>query len=85
MHRLYSRYPPITLPILKAEANLEATRARLTRKVVAHATKLLALPIDNPVRKALVYAKGVQRHLSPLDKTIAAVTRRLKSTTTRPL
>jgi hypothetical protein len=75
----------VALPILKAEANLEATRVRLTRKVVAHATKLLALPIDNPARKALVYTKGVQRHLSPLDTTIAAVTGRLKNTTTRPL
>jgi ribonuclease HI len=75
----------VALPILEAEANVETTRVRLTRKVVAHATKLLALPIDNPVRKALVYAKGVQRHLSPLDATIAAVTGRLKNTTTRPL
>jgi ribonuclease HI len=58
---------------------------RLSRKIVAHGTKLLTLPIDSPVRKALVYAKGVQRHLSPLDTTIAAVTRRLKNTTTRPL
>ena len=57
----------------------------MTRKVVAHAIKLLALPIDNLAYKALVYAKGVQRHLSPLDETIAAVTRRLKNTTTRPL
>jgi hypothetical protein len=31
----------------------------LTRKVVAYAIKLLALPIDNLARKALVYAKGV--------------------------
>jgi ribonuclease HI len=75
----------VALPILEAEANVEATRVRLTRKVVAHATKLLALTIDNPVRKALVYAQGVQRHLSPLDATIAAVTGMLKNTTTRPL
>jgi ribonuclease HI len=75
----------VALPILEAEANLEGTRVRLTRKVVAHATKLLALPIDNPARKALVYARGVQRHLSPLDTTIAAVTGRLKNITTRPL
>jgi hypothetical protein len=75
----------VALPILEAEANVEATRVRLTRKVVAHATKLLALPIDNPVRKALVYARGVQRHLSPLDTTIAALTGRLKNITTRPL
>ena len=75
----------VALPILEAEANVEATRVRLTRKVVAHATKLLALPIDNPVRKALVYTRGVQRHLSPLDRTITAVTGRLKNITTRPL
>jgi hypothetical protein len=31
----------------------------LTRKVVAHVIILLALPIDNLARKALVYAKGV--------------------------
>ena len=49
----------VALPILEAEANLEATRVRLTRKVVAHAIKLLVLPIDNLARKALVYAKGV--------------------------
>jgi len=49
----------VTLPILEAEANLEATTVRLTQKVVAHVTKLLALPIDNPVHKALVYARGV--------------------------
>jgi N6-adenosine-specific RNA methylase IME4 len=55
------------------------------QKVVAHAIKLLALPIDNLAHKALVYAKGVQRHLSPLNETIAAVTRRLKNTTTRLL
>jgi hypothetical protein len=75
----------VALPILEAEANVEATRVRLTRKAVAHTTKLLALPIDNPVRKALVYAKGVQRHLSPLNAMIAAVTGSLKKTTTRPL
>jgi hypothetical protein len=75
----------VTLPILEAEANLEATRVRLTQKVAAHAIKLLVLPIDNLARKALVYTKGVQKHLSPLDETIAAVTGRLKSTTTRPL
>jgi len=75
----------VALPILEAKANLEATRVRLTRKVVAHVTRLLALPTDNPARKALVYAKGVQRHLSPLDATIAAATGRLKNTTTRPL
>jgi ribonuclease HI len=55
------------------------------QKVVAYATNLLALPIDNPAHKALVYAKGVQRHPSPLDTTIAAVNGRLKNTTTRPL
>jgi hypothetical protein len=55
------------------------------QKVVAHAIKLLVLLIDNPARKALVYAKGIQRHLSLLDETIAVVTRRLKNTTTRPL
>jgi hypothetical protein len=49
----------VTLPILEAEANLEATRVRLTRKVVVHTIKLLALLIDNPARKALVYAKGI--------------------------
>jgi hypothetical protein len=37
----------VALPILEAEANVEATRVRLMRKVVAYATKLLALPIDN--------------------------------------
>ena len=31
----------------------------MTQKVVAHTIKLLALPIDNPARKALVYTKGV--------------------------
>jgi hypothetical protein len=55
------------------------------RKVVAHITKLLALLIDNLVRKALVYARGVQRHLSPLDAIITAVARRLKNIVTRPL
>jgi hypothetical protein len=75
----------VALPILEAKANVEATRVRLTRKVVAYTTKLLALPINSLVRKALVYARGVQRHLLPLDTTIAAVTRRLKNITTRPL
>jgi hypothetical protein len=75
----------VALPILEAEANLKATRVRLTRKVVAYITKLLALPIDNLARKALVYAKGVKRYLSPLDTIVTAATGRLKNTTTRPL
>jgi hypothetical protein len=74
----------VALPILEAEANIETTKVRLTRKVTAHAAKLLALPIENPVRKALVFATGVQRYSSPLDTTIAAMAKRLKNVTTRP-
>jgi hypothetical protein len=46
----------VALPILEAEARIGHTKARLTRKVTAHAVKLLMLPIDNPIRKAIVYA-----------------------------
>jgi hypothetical protein len=46
----------VALPILEAEASIEHTKARLIRKVIAHAVKLLMLPIDNPIRKAIVYA-----------------------------
>jgi ribonuclease HI len=75
----------VALPILEAEANIEATKARLTRKVTAHAAKLLALPIDNPVRKALVHARRTQRYSSPLSTTMAAMARKLKNIVTKPL
>jgi ribonuclease HI len=75
----------VALPILEAEANIEATKARLTRKVTAHAVKLLALPIDNPVRKALVHARRTQRYSSPLSTTMAAMAGRLKNIVTKPL
>jgi hypothetical protein len=74
----------VALPMLEAEANIEATRAQLTRKVTAHVVRLLALPIDNPVRKSLDRATGVQRYSSPLDTTIAAMAGRLNNVTTKP-
>jgi ribonuclease HI len=74
----------VALPILEVEAGIEATTVRLTRKVTAHAAKLLALPIDNPVRKSLVYARGVQRYSSPLDTTLATMAGRLKNVVTMP-
>jgi hypothetical protein len=43
------------------------------------------LPIDNPIRKAIVYAQGVRRYASPLDTTLAAVTGRLRKIASRPL
>jgi hypothetical protein len=46
----------VALPILKAEARIEHTKAQLTQKVTAHTVKLLMLPIDNPIQKAIVYA-----------------------------
>jgi ribonuclease HI len=75
----------VALPILEAEANVESTATRLTRKVTAHAVKLLMLPIDNPVRKAVVHAQGVRRYASPLDTTLAAATRKLRNIAGRPL
>jgi hypothetical protein len=75
----------VTLPILEAEANIEATKARLTRKVIAHVVKLLALLLSNPARRALVHTIGVQRYSSPLNTIIAGVARRLKNITTKPL
>jgi ribonuclease HI len=75
----------VALPILKAEANIESTKTRLTRKVTTHAVKLLTLPINNPVRKAVVYAQGVRRYASPLDTTLAAATGKLRNIASRPL
>jgi ribonuclease HI len=75
----------VALPILEAEASIERTKARLTRKVTAHAVKLLMLPIENPIRKAIVHAQGVRRYASPLDTTLAAVTDRLRKIAGRPL
>jgi hypothetical protein len=43
------------------------------------------LPIENPVRKAIVHAQGVRRYASPLDTTLSAVTERLKQIARRPL
>jgi ribonuclease HI len=57
----------------------------LTRKATAQAVKLLTLPIENPVRRAIVHAQGVRRYTSPLDTTLSAVTGRLKHITRRPL
>jgi ribonuclease HI len=75
----------VALPILEAEASIESTKARLTRKVTAQAVKLLTLPIENPVRRAIVHAQGVRRYASPLDTTLSAVTGRLKHIARRPL
>jgi hypothetical protein len=75
----------LALPILEAEASIESTKARLTRKVTAQAVKLLTLPIENPVRRAIVHAQGVRRYASPLDTTLSAVTGRLKHIARRPL
>jgi hypothetical protein len=75
----------VALPILKAEANIESTKTRLTRKVTTHAVKLLTLPINNLVRKAVVYAQGVRRYASPLDTTLAAATGKLRNIASRPL
>jgi hypothetical protein len=62
----------VALPILEAEAYIENTKARLTRKVTAHAVKILMLPMDNPVRKAVVHVQGIRRYASPLSTTLAA-------------
>ena len=75
----------VALLILEAEASIESIKARLTRKVIAQAVKLLTLPIENPVRRAIVHAQGVRRYASPLDTTLSAVTERLKHIARRPL
>ena len=51
----------VSLPILEVEAFLEPTKERLDRKVIAHIAKLILLPNNNPVRKALPHALDVCR------------------------
>jgi hypothetical protein len=68
----------VSLPILEAEVYLETTRERLDRKVIAQAVKLIALPNNNPARRAVPSTLNVNRYISPLNATIAVSKERLK-------
>jgi hypothetical protein len=68
----------VSLPILEAEAFLEATKNRLDRKVIIHTVKLISLPRSNPVRRALPYALNIYRYISPLSAVCALAKERLK-------
>lgn len=60
----------VSLSVLETEACLEATRARLDRKVANHAVKIFTLEPTHPIRKAIKTRKGQQRLGSPLQCTI---------------
>jgi hypothetical protein len=60
----------VSLPVLEAEAYLEATRTRLDIKVANHAAKIFTLEPTHPIRKAMKTRKGQQRLKSPLQCTI---------------
>jgi hypothetical protein len=75
----------VALPILEAEAYIENTKARLTRKVTAHAVRILMLPMDNPIRKAVVHVQGIRQYASPLSTTFAAAARTIRNIVGRPL
>jgi hypothetical protein len=74
----------VALPVLEAEACLTSTRERLEKRVLAHVAKLISLPHDNPARKAMPPALNVNRHISPLNATIAACKNRLRPNASRP-
>jgi hypothetical protein len=46
--------------------------------VIAQAVKLIALPNNNPVRRAVPSTLNVNRYISPLNVTIAVSKERLK-------
>jgi hypothetical protein len=73
----------VALPILEAEAYLETTRERLDRKVIAQVVKLIALPNNNPARRAVPQTLNVNRYMSPLNVTIAVLKERLKPSGSR--
>jgi hypothetical protein len=75
----------VALPILEAKAYIENTKARLTRKVTVYTVKILILPMDNPVYKAVVYVQGIRRYASPLSTIFAVVAGTIRNIVGRPL
>jgi len=74
----------VALPVLEAEACLVPTRKRLEKRVLVHATELISLSHNNLARKAMPAALNVNRHVSPLNATIAACKKRLRPSASRP-
>jgi len=56
---------------------VEVFGQRLEKRVPAHAVKPISLPHNNQVRKAMPAALNINRHISPLNATIAACKKRL--------
>jgi ribonuclease HI len=57
----------------------------LVAPLTAHAVKILMLPMDNPVRKAVVHVQGIRRYASPLSTTFAAAAGTIRNIVGRPL
>ena len=69
----------VSLEVLEAEAFLETTKDRLTRRTVKHARKLLDANQDNPAREALLINtwSNNTRYCSPMQHTLLSYQRRL--------
>jgi len=68
---IFRAFKTVALPVLEAEASLAPVADRLQAKGANHAARLLALPLEHPVRQALLLRKGSRRgYASPLWHTI---------------